>query len=357
MVSLLFKKAAAAKVGAAPGTLMHIGKQRVDRVHMSVINYDADTFEERTAQTADKALSYCDGPRATWLNVNGIHDTDIIARIGMHFDIHPLTLEDILNTNQRPKLEDFGNYMYIVLQMLSLLPDQGQVIREQISLILTPRVLISFQESEGDIFAPVRDRLKKGAGGRIRGSNCDYLAYALIDAIVDYYFVILEHIGSDVDAVEEDTMEAPQPGTLERIHDLKREIITLRKAIWPLRDVIASLTKQASPLIDSGTTVFLRDVHDHTIQIIDTIESYRDILSGLFDLYLTNMSNRINQVMKVLTVIATIFIPITFIAGVYGMNFKYMPELQWRWGYAAVWGLMIAVVAGLLLYFKKKNWL
>lgn len=357
MVSFLFKKSAADKVGAAPGTLMHIGEQRIERVRMSVLDYDAATIEERTAESLDDILAYCDGPRATWLNVDGIHDTDIIGRIGQHFNIHPLTLEDILNTNQRPKLEDFGHYLYIVLQMLSYLPDDAQVIREQISLILTPRVLISFQESAGDIFAPVRDRLQKGRGGRIRTSKCDYLAYALIDAIVDYYFVILEHIGGEIDEVEEDAIEMPQPGTLVRIHDLKRKIITLRRNIWPLRDVIAGLSKQGSAIIEPDTLVFLRDVHDHTIQVIDTIESYRDILSGLLDLYMTSLSNRMNEVMKVLTIIATIFIPITFIVGVYGMNFKYMPELEWHWGYPAVWGLMIAVVAGLLIYFKKKNWL
>ncbi|RJQ67033.1 MAG: magnesium and cobalt transport protein CorA [Desulfobacteraceae bacterium] len=359
MVSLLFKKTAA-KIGAAPGTLMHIGQQRIDRVRLSVIDYDENNIAERTVQTLDEALAFCDSPRTTWLNVDGIHDTEIIARIGRHFNIHPLTLEDILHTDQRPKLEDFGHYLYIVLQMLRYLPeepDNGQVISEQVSLILTPRVLISFQESAGDIFAPVRERLHKGRGGRIRASKCDYLAYTLIDAIVDYYFVILEHVGADVDAAEEDTIEDPRPGTLERIHDLKREMITLRRNVWPLRDVIAGLSKQASHLIDPATIVFLRDVHDHTIQIIDTIESNRDILSGLLELYLTNVSNRMNEVMKVLTIIATIFIPVTFIAGVYGMNFKYMPELQWRWGYPAAWGLMIAVIAGLLFFFKKKKWL
>jgi magnesium transporter len=355
MVSLLFKKSSA-KAGAAPGTLIHIGEKRMDQARLSAIVYDASDIQEQSAGTLEELLALCDGPGTAWLNVDGIHETDLIARIGEHFNIHPLTLEDILHTGQRPKQEDFGHYIYIVLPMLRYLSEDGQVISEQVSLILTSGVLISFQESAGDIFAPVRDRLHKGRAGRIRASKSDYLAYTLIDAVVDYYFVILENIGGDIDAVEEDTFGDSRSETVQRIHELKREMITLRRKIWPLRDVVAGLSKQGSALIDPGTTVFLRDVHDHTIQIMDSIESYRDILSGLLDLYLTKVSNRMNEVMKVLTIIATIFIPVTFIAGVYGMNFKHMPELEWRWGYAAVWALMIAMMSGLLLYFKRKKW-
>jgi len=356
MVSLLFRKSSA-KIGAAPGTLLHIGEHRVDQVRLNVILYDGNSIEERPVGTLEEALALCDSPQTAWLNVDGIHDTDIIAHIGRHFNIHPLTLEDILHTTQRPKMEDYEHYLYVVLQMLRYLPNSAQVVSEQISLIITDRVLISFQESTEDIFSSIRERLHKGRTGRIRTSRCDYLAYSLIDAIVDYYFFILERIGEEIDIVEEDTIDNPNPDVLERMHDLKREIITLRRKIWPLRDIIAGLSKQDSTLIEPSTTIFLRDVHDHTIQIIDTIESYRDILSGLLDLYLTNVSLRMNEVMKVLTIIATIFIPITFIVGVYGMNFTYMPELEWRWGYFAVWGVMLAMITGLLVFFRKKHWI
>lgn len=355
MVSLHLRKSAA-KAGTSPGTLVHTGEQKVDRVGVSVIAYDESRIEERRELPLEEALECCDGPRTTWLNVDGIHDTDIIARIGDHFNIHPLTQEDILHPVQRPKMENFEHYLYIVLPMLRYLPENGRVVSEQVSLILTPRVLISFQESAGDVFTPVRDRLHKNRVS-IRSAGCDYLAYALVDAIVDQYFVILEQVGAVIDVLEEETIDDPQPAILHRTHELKREVIALRNQIWPLREVIASLSRQETALIDRGTTIFFRDVHDHTIQIIDTIESYRDLLSSLLDLYLSTISNRMGEVIKTLTIIATIFIPLTFIAGVYGMNFRYMPELEWRWGYGFALGIMAAVVAALIVYFKKKNWI
>ncbi|MBI5896263.1 MAG: magnesium/cobalt transporter CorA [Desulfobacterales bacterium] len=288
--------------------------------------------------------------------MDGVHDTEVIARIGHYFKIHPLTQEDILHTAQRPKKEDFEHYLYIVLQMLRYQPEGGGVDSEQISLIVTPKTLISFEESPGDAFAPVLERMRK-TPNRVRAQGCDYLAYALLDAVVDNYFVILENIGAEIDALEEEIMESPNANVHHRIHDLKRQVMSLRKMIWPLREVIAGLSKQDSPLIDTTTALFLRDVYDHTIQVIDSVEAYRDLLAGLLDLYLSNVSYRMNEVMKVLTLIATIFIPITFVVGLYGMNFKYMPELEWRWGYAFVWGVMLAMVAGLIGYFKKKHWL
>ena len=350
------QKKASDKAGASPGTLVHIGEQKSDQVRLSVIDYDADDIDERIDIPLESALACCDGVRNSWLNVDGIHDVRILAHIGDHFKLHPLTQEDILHTAQRPKMERFDHYLYIVLPMLRYLPDDGRVVSEQVSLILTPRVLISFQESQGDVFTPVRERLHKNRG-RIRSAGCDYLTYALVDAIVDHYFVILEQIGAQIEVLEEETIEDPKAEILHRTHELKREVIALRKQIWPLREVIAALSRQDSGLIDPGTSIFFRDVHDHTIQIIDTIESQRDLLSSLLELYLTTISNRMSEVMKTLTIIATIFIPLTFIAGVYGMNFRIMPELEWRWGYLFALGIM-AVTAGVLIaYFKKKNWL
>ena len=344
------------KPGAAPGTLIHIGEQRMDKVQLSLITYSPDAIEEHRINSLENVLAICKGTGFFWLNIDGIHDVDLIGRLGRHFELHPLTQEDILNTGQRPKLEEFDHYTYIVLKMLRYDAANNQVLTEQVSLILTGNALISLQESPGDVFDPVRSRLQKGLG-RIRKAGSDYLAYALIDAIVDHYFSILEQIGIQIEEIEEDTLSNPSPAVLARIHGMKREILFLRKQIWPLREVIGFMTKNESERIQEGTRIFLRDVHDHTIQIMETIESQRDILSGLLDLYMTGISNKMNEIMKVLTIMATIFIPITFIAGVYGMNFKYMPELDWRWGYGLVWGLMISVVVAMILYFKNKKWL
>jgi magnesium transporter len=344
------------KAGSAPGTLIHIGERRIEKVRLTLVSYDADTIDERQANTADEALDHCDSRRFTWLNIDGIHDIDLIERLGRHFDIHPLTQEDILNTTHRPKFEEFKQYAYIVLKMLRYDTNSNRVSTEQVSLILTERVLISLQESSGDVFDPVRIRLQK-ARGRIRNAGCDYLAYALIDAIVDHYFSILEQIGVRIEDLEEETLSAPTTAVLQRIHAMKREILYLRKQIWPLREVVGAMAKEESMLIQNATRIFLRDVHDHAVQIMETIEAQRDLLTGLLDLYMTGISNRMNEIMKVLTIIATIFIPITFIAGVYGMNFKNMPELEWPWGYGLVWCVMIAVVIALVIFFKRKKWL
>ena len=336
MKSRHFKKMST-KAGAPPGTLMHVGEQKIEHVRLTVVDYDDKALEEIQVNDINELFSYCDNLRSTWVNVDGVHDTEIIGRIGQHFDIHPLTLEDILNTNQRPKYEDYDKYLYIVVKMLRYAPGSRSVMSEQISLILTPNVLLSFQESEGDVFAGVRDRLHKGRG-RIRSAGCGYLAYALLDAIVDHYFIILENIGMDIEELEE-------------------QVPFLRKQIGSMRELVAGLSKESMSLIGSATIVYLRDVYDHAIQAIETAESFRDLLAGLLDLYLSTLSYKMNEVMKVLTIMATIFIPITFIAGVYGMNFKYMPELEWPWGYGFVWGVMIVVAAAMIFYFKKKRWL
>jgi len=344
------------KAGAPPGTLVHIGERQIDKVRLTLVTYDPLTIAERQVNTLDEALGLCTGDRLTWLNIDGIHDIELIGRLGRYFNIHPLTQEDILNTTHRPKFEEFDHYAYIVLKMLRYDANAGRVLTEQVSLILTERVLISLQETQGDVFEPVRARLQKGRG-RIRNAGCDYLAYALIDAVVDHYFSILEQISLQIEAMEDQILSDPTPAVLQRIHAMKREILYLRKQVWPLREVVGAMAKEEPALIKEGTMIFLRDVHDHTIQIMETIESQRDLLAGLLDLYMTGISNRMNEIMKVLTIMATMFIPITFIAGVYGMNFKHMPELEWPWGYGMVWGVMIAMVFAMVLYFKKKKWL
>jgi magnesium transporter len=354
-MSRLIKKSSK-KAGLSPGSLVHIGDKKIDQTRLTLMNYDPEQLQEKALPTVEASFAYKDTPPVTWINVDGLHEVEVIEKIGLHFGIHPLVLEDIVNTAQRPKAEEFEDYIYVVLKMLDIDPALGHIATEQVSLILGPHFLISFQEREGDVFNYVRERIRK-ARGRIRKSGCDYLAYALMDAVVDHYFVILEKLGEKIEQLEEELLENPTPRMLEDIHHLKREIIVFRRQVWPLREVLNSLIKGQAALIQETTHIFLRDVYDHTIQVIDTIESFRDVLSGLSDLYLSTVSNRMNEVMKVLTIIATIFIPLTFIAGIYGMNFEYMPELKWRWSYPLLWAVLIAIFISMVIWFKRKKWL
>jgi magnesium transporter len=277
--------------------------------------------------------------------------------LGTIFGLHPLTLEDILNSDQRPKMEDFCEYVYIVLKAFFSSDDQANEIHsEQISIILGRTFVISFQKRETDIFRPIRERIRAGKG-RLRRSGADYLAYALIDSIVDNYYTILEQAGERIEILEESLVKSPSAETLQAIQDLKREMIFLRKTVWPLREAFSSLELTGCQLVEESTNVSLKDIYDHTIQVIDTIETFRDMLSGILDIYLSSISNRMNEIMKVLTIIATVFMPLTFLAGVYGMNFKYMPELEWHWGYFSIWGIMLAIAISMLIYFRRKKWL
>jgi magnesium transporter len=328
----------------------------VDETRITLIDYDEEHLQERVLDTIEEAFPLKDLPTVTWINIDGLHQLDIIEKVGQNFDIHPLVLEDIVNTGQRPKTEEFENLIFVVLKMLHYNENSEKIGSEQFSLVLGPNFLISFQEIQGDVFRTVRERIRKPKS-RIRKAGCDYLAYALIDAIVDHYYLILEKLGENIEALEEDLLENPSPETLQTLHEMKREMIYLRKQIWPIRELINSLVKGESSLINESTGLFFRDIYDHTIQIIDTIESYRDILSGMLDIYLSTLSNKMNEVMKVLTIIATIFIPITFVAGIYGMNFKFMPELEWRWGYAMVWAIIVVAIGIMVGFFKKKQWL
>jgi magnesium transporter len=346
----------AKKAGSSPGTLIHIGEKKTDKTRITLIDFDEGQFQERLLDTIEQAFPLRDLPTVTWINIDGLHEVDVIEKAGQHFNIHPLVLEDILNTGHRPKAEEFENALFVVLKMLDYDKATEKIRSEQFSLVLGPNFLITFQEIPGDVFDLVRERIRKPQT-RIRKSGCDYLAYALIDAIVDHYFMILEALADKIEYLEAELLDDPTPSTMGIIHGLKQEMIYVRKQIWPIREIINGLVKNESSLIQDQMHVYFRDVYDHTIQVIDTIESYRDILAGMLDMYLSSVSNKMNEIMKVLTIIATIFIPITFVAGIYGMNFKYMPELEWRWGYFMVWGLIV-VVAGIMIgYFKKKQWL
>lgn len=351
---MLTKKAR--KAGLPPGTLIPLEEKRPEKVKVTVIDYDEEHFQEREIASVEECFPFRDTATTTWINVDGLYQLDIIEKLGACFDIHPLILEDILTTGQRPKAEDLGNYIFIVVKMFSL-DEMGNMQDEQVSLVVGSNFVISFQEKMGgDVFGLIRERLRTNKG-RSRKMGADYLAYSLLDAIVDNCFVILDRLGDKIDLLEDEIMGNSAPDTLPKIHQTKRELIYLRKSIWPLREIIGTLERSESPLIKPATLIYLRDVYDHTIQIIDTVETFRDIIAELINVYLSNISNTLNKIMKVLTVIATIFMPLTFIAGVYGMNFKYMPELNKAWGYPFALGLMLASTLAMLAYFRKQKWL
>ncbi|MFH1958473.1 MAG: magnesium/cobalt transporter CorA [bacterium] len=342
--------------GLPPGTLVRPESAASAPIKITLIDYDKQQYAEKEISKIEDCFQYKDSRTVSWINIDGLNDIGMIEKLGAHFGIHPLMLEDVLNTAQRPKIDEYEDYLFIVLKMLKYDEENASVDSEQVSLITGKNIVISFQERSGDVFNPIRDRIRKGKG-RIREGGADYLAYALIDAIVDNYFIIPEKYGEIIENMEDNLIREPTPEIFQSLHNLKREMIFLRKAVWPLREVISTMIRGESKLIHKTTVLYLRDVYDHTIQVMDSVESSRDLLSGMVDMYMSSMSNKMNEVMKVLTVIATIFIPLTFIVGIYGMNFNYMPELGWKWAYFAVWGVMIFLAGSMVIYFKKRKWL
>ncbi len=344
------------KAGLPPGSFVHVGSRMAERTTIDLFTYTQDAYGEIAATGVDEILARVDPASICWINVSGLSEIGAIEKIAARFGLHPLTTEDILNTGQRPKIEDHGDYLFAAVRMLY--PDDGGegILYEQVSIILGENYVLTFQEGGRDVFDPVRERIRT-AKGRIRGSGPDYLAYSLLDAVVDQYYVVLEKIGEHVEETEDRLVTDTTPDILRTIHGIKNEMLFLRRIIWPLRDVVAFLARGDSPLIQSGTTLYFRDVYDHAIQAIDYTELYRDIVSSMLDTYLTSLSNKMNEVMKVLTVFATIFIPLTFVVGIYGMNFEYMPELRWRWGYPALWAFMGVAVASMIMYFRRRRWI
>lgn len=341
--------------GVSPGTLTVNGAHTTGPVRITVIDYDESHFSEKRVENVEDCFPFRDTGTVTWINIDGLGNTEVIERIGNHYHIHPLILEDVLNTGQRPKMEDLETYIYVNLTMLQLMGLEKTIKGEHMSLIIGPNFLLSFQEDVGDVFDPVRERIRKE--GRIRKFGPDYLAYALIDDIVDNYFLVIEHLEEQVENLEEELVTNATPASLQKINSLKKSMIFLRKSIWPLREAVSGMERSESPLIKESTVIYLRDVYDHVIQVIDTLETIRDMVSGMIDIYLSGLSFKMNEIMKVLTLIATIFIPLTFVAGVYGMNFRSMPELAWEHGYVMVWGIMIAMVLVMVYYFRKKQWI
>lgn len=342
------------KTGLPPGTMVHIGVRKTELVTIKAFNYTGDRCEEQSV-TDPGALTPPIEDSVTWINVGGVHKLEILEALGKRFSLHPLILEDIANTDQRPKLDDYETHLFLVLKML-LVTDRQEIVVEQVSLVLGRDFVLSFQEDGTDVFKPVRDRLR-GGKGRLGHAGADYLLHALVDAIVDQYFAVLELLGEKIEVLQDQVVSDPNPETLHHIHGLKRQLLFLRRVVWPLREATNNLSRSECPFLQESTKVFFRDVYDHVVQIVDTIETLREMVSASLDIYLSSISYRLNAVMKVLTIIATIFMPLTFIVGIYGMNFQHMPELQWEWGYPAVLVFMAAVGVGMLLVFRKKRWL
>ncbi|SMO43377.1 magnesium/cobalt transporter CorA [Fodinibius sediminis] len=350
------------KPGTAPGTVEYVGHQKVEEVIISLYDYDEDHIDQLSVTDIEECRPYLENPTKTWIHVKGLHDTEKLKSIWSFFDLHPLIQEDIVNTGQHPKMETYGNCIFFVLRMFTYSNEQKELHSEQISIVLGPNYVLSFQETDLDHFRPILNRLSV-QGGRLRIHPVDYLAYALLDTVVDHYFSALDNIGDTIIQIEDGLFEDGNKDLLHRIHRVRRETALFRKSIRPLREAINAAIRDPSDLISDNTRLYLRDVYDHIIQVIDTMESYRDMVLSLHDLYMSNLSNKMNEVMKVLTIIATIFIPLTFIAGIYGMNFNpeaspyNMPELNTYWGYPASLILMALIAVAMIFYFKEKEWL
>ncbi len=344
------------KAGLPPGTLVHIGERKAESTRYMMVRYNEVLLEEKQIPSPEEFFQVQEEGVTTWIHVSGIHDVQSIRHFGEILHLHPLTLEDIVNTEQRVKMEVYEDYTFVVLKRIEWADTKGQIEVEQVSLIFKPGLIISFEERSGDLFYHLRDRMRH-PGSKIRKGGSDYLAYALMDSVVDHYFFCLEQIGEQIENLQERLLQDAGSAILEEIHRAKRETIYLRRAIWPLRELVNSILRGETAFITSGTLVYFRDVYDHTVQAIDTLEIHREMLGSMMDIYLSSVSNRLNEVMKILTIIATIFIPLTFIAGVYGMNFRHMPELEWQWGYPGILLIMFCIAVIMLIYFRKKKWL
>ncbi|MGD9853004.1 MAG: magnesium/cobalt transporter CorA [Nitrospirales bacterium] len=351
----LQRRKRSSKSGLPPGTPVHIGDQKLSTMSITSRMFSETSTDIALVEPVGNIAKVVQDPRNKWVTIHGIHDVAGLQTVAEVFGLHPLVVEDIVNTEQRPKIEDYGSYMFLIMKMVS---DKGighPLGTEQVSLVLGKNFVLCFLEGSDNPFAALEERLTKEQS-RLRHLGCDYLAYAHIDTLIDHYFPLLERLGEEIDALEEELVERPGQEGLKRLHYLKRRMLYVRKTVWPLREVLSHLERGDSGLIQTSTHMYIRDAYDHVVQIIETTETYREMLGEFMDLYLSSLSNRLNETMKVLTVIATIFIPLTFIVGIYGMNFRVMPELEWPWGYPVVMGVMLCLALGMLWYFRKKRW-
>ncbi len=345
-----------AKIGLAPGALIHLGERKTEQPAISLIEFDESAIAEQQFKSLAASQDYEPHLPVLWLNVHGLHEPEVMAEIGRRFQLHPLVLEDILNTNQRPKIDDYGDYLFMVARFFEIDGESRQITSDQVSLVLGRNFVLTFQERPSGRFDPVRERLRRDRG-QIRKLGADYLAYSLLDAIVNRYFTILESIGERTEELEDAMLDRPRPDSLQAVHQLKRETLMMRRSIWPLREVINSLTRADDRFFRPETRPYLRDVYDHTVHAIESLEANRDVIAGMLDIYLSAVSNRVNQEVRALTVVAIIFMPATLISGVFGMNFKTMPLLDWPAGFLIAIGLMATVAVTLSLVFWRRRWL
>jgi magnesium transporter len=334
---------------------VHVGNVHQTDTKISVVDYGKDHCESRTINTLEEVLDYRNRESITWVIVEGLADSTIIESIGQHFNIHPLVLEDILNTHQRPKLEEHENYLYVVLKSLTADDEDFSINYEQVSLLVLKNFIFTFKEKADSLLMPLQKRIKS-RHGRVRSAGADYLMYMILDTIVDLNFDITDRLEEELTLLEDEIFTNPTPAALGNIHEVKRQIIKMRRYVAPIRDLLAGLWRSDSDLINESTHIYLRDVYDHILRIIESLETHREILSGLTEIYLSTVSSKMNEVMKVLTVFASIFIPLTFITGIYGMNFENMPELKWAWGYPGIWVIFLVITVSLFFYFKRKGW-
>ncbi|MBU2537779.1 MAG: magnesium/cobalt transporter CorA [Proteobacteria bacterium] len=351
-----FLKSKDAAIGKAPGELIFIGEQKVQESTIRVIDYDRDNLSEQELKDIKDGIPYTQTETVTWLNINGLQDTELIRQVGRVFGLHALVMEDIVNTSQRPKMEEYDDYLFFVVKMMRYDETEGIVKSEQLSMILGKSFVLTFQEQPGDVFEPVRDRIRKQKG-RIRKVGIDYLAYALLDTIVDNYIFIIERLGEKIEEIEDEILDNPTQDVLTRINNYKREMNYLRKSIRPAREFMLHFSRLDSDLIQEDTAPFLKDLLDLANQAVEVIDTYREMLSDHLNIYNTGVSNRLNEIMKVLTIFSAIFIPLTFIAGIYGTNFEYLPELRYRYSYFIMWGVFLAVSLAMLRFFRKMLWL
>lgn len=357
MIMSLFDKMTS-KPGSSPSAIEFCGEQKMEKIRIRMIRYDSESLDENEFETIDACLEYYKKSKGVkWINIDGLHDKEVFEKIRDTFRIHVLALEDIMNITQRPKMDVYDEQMFVTLKMIYVNEQSSDIDAEQISFVLGSDYVLSFQEKVGDVFGEVRKRLRTIGTGMIRKAGADYLLYALTDAIVDHYFIALESIGNALESADEELSEHPNPKTLRKIHELKKQVIFLKKMTFPLRELFGSILRVETKLIVQKSHAYFRDVQDHSIQILDGVESFREMISGMIDLYQSSMGNKMNEVMKVLTIIATIFIPPTFIAGIYGTNFENMPELHTKYGYFVFLGVVLVCICTMLIYFRKKRWL
>jgi magnesium transporter len=339
-----------------PGTVQYVGLPRTEKTKIELIEYDESEVEEYSIERPEQLKKFLETEKIKWIRVTGVHDAELITRLGELFHINHLELEDISNTTQRPRMEERTNYIFLIFKILLLNPVDKDVSIEQVSLILGENFVLSFHETESELFDSLHTRILSGKG-RVRKMKSDYLAFALADIIIDQYFTVLEDIGDTIETIESDLILAPGSANQEAIYRMKRRLVYVARTIWPVRELINEIERSDHPFIHDESRIYFRNIYDHTVQIIETLESLRDLTSGMMDLYLSSVSLKLNEIMKVLTIFSALFIPLTFFAGVYGMNFKYLPELEWQWGYPVFWIVCIAATIFMLIYFRRKRWI